>query len=195
MDERALGDALPRRGNAVTEALSRAILRLFGWRIDYENLPNVPKMVLVGAPHTSNLDFVLTLLTIFALSVDVHWMAKHSVFRCPVGGIMRWLGGIPIDRRDRHNVVEQTVAQFAAHDAFILAITPEGTRKKVRIWKTGFYHIARTADVPIVPVVFDFGNKVLRIGPAFALSGDETADLATIRTFYAGVRGRHPSRM
>lgn len=188
-----LGDAVPRRGNRVTKALATWLMKLAGWRVVLDNLPNEPKILLVGAPHTSNWDFMLTLGTVFMLGVKISWMGKHTMFRAPFGGLMRWLGGVPIDRRTRGNVVEQTIDAFNTREQFVIAIMPEGTRSRTATgWKTGFYHIATGANVPMVPVLFDYGPKVLTIGPAFELTGDLETDLPRIQAHYADAIARHP---
>jgi 1-acyl-sn-glycerol-3-phosphate acyltransferase len=163
-----------------------------GWRIEVD-VPNLPKAVLVGAPHTSNWDFVLTLVTLFALSVKISWMAKHTFFRWPFNGLLEWLGGVPIDRTIQSDgIVNQTIKAFNSRDKFVIAIMPEGTRTKVRRWKTGFYHIAQGAKVPIVLVRFDYGRKVMGIGPTIEPSGDITVDMAQIQSFFAAIKGKNP---
>lgn len=168
-------------------------MSLFGWRIEFDGVPNLPKFILVGAPHTSNWDFVLTLITFFALSVRISWMAKHTFFRWPLKGVLTWLGGVPVNRANRDNgIVDQTIKAFDSHDKFIIAVMPEGTRSKVRRWKTGFYHIAQGAQVPIVSVRFDYGRKVMGIGPTIEPSGDMAADMARIQSVFATIQGKNP---
>jgi 1-acyl-sn-glycerol-3-phosphate acyltransferase len=168
-------------------------MSLFGWRIEMDGVPNLPKFILVGAPHTSNWDFVLTLATFFALSVRISWMAKHTFFRWPFTGLLAWLGGVPVNRTNRDNgIVNQTIEAFNSREKFIIAVMPEGTRSQVRRWKTGFYHIAQGAKVPIVAVRFDYGRKVMGIGPAIEPSGDMTADMARIQSIFATIRGKNP---
>lgn len=189
-----IGDALPKRGNRLSQLIAHYLLSLFGWHIEAA-VPNLPKFVLVGAPHTSNLDFFLTLATFYSLRVKISWMGKPSLFRPPIGGILKWLGGVPIARGSKsEGIVEQTVAAFDSRDKFIMAIMPEGTRSKVRQWKTGFYHIAQGAKVPIVLVRFDYGRKVMGVGPTIEPTGNLPADLDQIRAVYANIKGRHPSR-
>lgn len=194
MEAYNFGDAIPRRGNRFSRWFGNMLLRLLGWRITLNDIPNTSKFVMIGAPHTSNMDFVLTLVAMFALGIDFHWMGKHSMFKFPLGGLMRWLGGVPIDRSSSFGVVEQTVARFEASSAFMIAIMPEGTRRKVDAWKSGFYHIAQGAGVPILPVVFDYEHKDLRLGPTFDLSGDMDADIAMMQAFFADVKGRFPEQ-
>jgi len=195
MDIPILGDAIPKRGNGFTQSVARGLMSLFGWRIEAD-IPNLPKFVLVGAPHTSNWDFLLTLGTFFSLSVKISWMGKKSLFRWPFGGIMKWLGGVPIERANqREGVVDQTIEAFNSRDKFVIAVMPEGTRNKVGEWKTGFYHIAQGANVPILPVRFDYGRKVMGVGPSIETSGDVTADMAHIQSNFTGIEGKNPSRV
>lgn len=188
-----IGDQLPRRGNALSRAIALGCLALMGWRIEL-NAPNLPKFLFVGAPHTSNWDFVLTLIAIFALSIRISWMGKHTLFRWPLGGLMRWFGGVPINRKEGGGVVDATIEAFNSRPQFIIAIMPEGTRRRVKEWKTGFYHIAQKANVPVVLVIFDYAQKCLRIGPAIDLTGDMAADIAYIQSFYKNVQGKYPEQ-
>ena len=178
------GDAPPARGNGFTKWLADWGLRRTGWQLVGE-FPNVPKMVIIGAPHTSGRDFYLTMMTIFTLGIHVSWMGKESLFRWPLGGIMTWLGGIAIDRSASTGLVEQTVAAFQARDKLLLALAPEGTRKRGKPWKTGFYHMAHGANVQILMVYVDNPGKRLVFGPAFQTTGDFDGDMAQIRAFYA----------
>jgi len=194
MDLPVMGDALPKRGNRFSRGIAQFLMTLFGWRIAAD-IPNLPKFVLVGAPHTSNWDFILTMGTLFALNVKIFWLGKRSLFRWPYGGIMEWLGGVPVDRASQGaGVVDQTIEAFNSHDKFVIAVMPEATRSKVQEWKTGFYHIAQGADVPIVLVRFDYGRKVMGVGPTIEPTGDLTADMAEIQSHYVGVEGKNPAR-
>jgi 1-acyl-sn-glycerol-3-phosphate acyltransferase len=190
----ALGDALPRRGNGLSRALGAGLLRVFGWRIE-GTLPDEPRLLGIGAPHTSNWDFVFSIAAMLALGLRANWIGKHTLFRWPLGGLMRWLGGIPVDRTRSRGFVEQVVGMFNSRDALLLGIAPEGTRKKVDRWKTGFYHIAHGAGVPILPIYWDYGRKVLGFGPPITPTGDLKADLERIYAFYARIHGRHPLEM
>jgi 1-acyl-sn-glycerol-3-phosphate acyltransferase len=183
------GSRVPRRGGALRAALGRAILRLAGWRIDGA-LPDRPKLVVLAAPHSSNWDFVLGIAVVFALRLDIRFIGKAELFRGPLGPLMRWLGGLPVDRRRPEGFVEQTVAMFAERDHLLLAVAPEGTRKPVKKWKSGFYRIAVGAGVPIVPGFFDNGRKAIGFGPALVPSGNAEADIEKLRSFYAPIRRR-----
>ncbi len=185
-----VGDALPRRGNYATRSIAQLILALFGWRIEGE-IPNLPKIVFIGAPHTSNWDMVLGMAVIWALGLQMYWFAKHTLFRRPLSGFFRWLGGVPIDRRASHGVVERTAAEYKRRDKYLLTILPRGTRARGAKWKSGFYHIARNADAPIVPVVFDYGRKVMTFGPLFYPTGNVAADMDRLQSRFIGVQGKN----
>lgn len=150
---------------------------------------SVPKYVLIGAPHTSNWDFPLMLLVVLELRLQLFWMGKHTLFPFPFAGLMKWLGGIPINRAKSHNVVYQTVAQFKDNDNFVVLVPPEGTRSKVTEWKTGFYHIANNAEVPVLMGYVDAGKKEGGFADFFYPTGDLEADMKEIRSFYAGKKG------
>jgi 1-acyl-sn-glycerol-3-phosphate acyltransferase len=188
-----VGNSVPRRGNRFTRALAILFLAAIGWRISGE-LPNLHKFIIVGAPHTSNWDFILFLATATALGVRASWMAKHSLFRGPMGPLFRWMGGVPIDRRAAHGVVGENVQAFQKMEDLILCITPEGTRQRVREWRSGFYQIAMQAGVPVQLAAFDYGHKVVDLGPIIEPSGDYESDLMRIKAHYAPVRPRHPQQ-
>jgi 1-acyl-sn-glycerol-3-phosphate acyltransferase len=187
------GPALPRRGNVLVRAVFAAVLRLTGWRF-VGDLPDRAKLVIVAAPHTSNWDFVIGMCGVFALGLDLHWMGKHTLFRPPFGGVMRWLGGLAIDRTAAHGVVEQMVDQFQSRTQLLLVVTPEGTRSRVMRWKTGFWHVARSARVPILLAAIDYRHKQLQFGPLLDPGASLDADLATIRAYYRGITPRHPEQ-
>lgn len=165
------------------------MLRVLDFRVEGD-LPNLPKFVIIAAPHTSNWDFPVGMSAKLALGLGAVWIGKHTIFRRPFDTILRALGGIPVDRSASSDVVGQIVAEFARRPQMVFAVAPEGTRKKVERWKTGFYRIARGANVPIVPVALDFGNRAIRIMPAFTTTGDADADIAELRRRFEGVRGK-----
>ena len=162
-----------------------------GWDV-VGDIPNVPKLVLIAAPHTSNWDFVVGVAAKLALGLQVMWLGKDTLFRGPIGRIMRNLGGRPVDRSASHDVVKDVVQEFARRDRLVLALAPEGTRKRVERWRTGFYHIAHAARVPIVPVALNFGARAIQIGAPFMTTGDVDADIRALQQRFAGVRGRRP---
>jgi 1-acyl-sn-glycerol-3-phosphate acyltransferase len=182
---------LPLRGNRLTRGLARAIFSLTGWRIEGE-LPREAKFVVIVAPHTSNWDFLLGIAAKFALGLGVSWLGKHTLFRPPFNVLLRWLGGIPVDRSAPHGVVGECVAAFNNAPALVLGLAPEGTRKGESRWRTGFYQIAAGAGVVILPVAFDYGYRVVRLLPVLYPSGDLNGDLARLTSLYRDVRGKHP---
>ena len=170
------------------QALGRAYLRLAGWRIE-GTFPADPKFVAIVAPHTSNWDFPLGVAVFFAVELRVSWLAKHTMFIPPFKKCLRWLGGIPVNRSASHGVVGECVRAFAAVPALMLALTPEGTRKGVSQWKSGFYLIAAKAGVPILPVGFDYRERVVRLMPLFQPSGNLEQDLPLIQALFRHVHG------
>ena len=172
----ALPEWLPRRGNAFTRTVSQALLGASGWKIEGE-FPARPKMVAIVAPHTSNWDFIVGILAVFAIGIRVRFLAKHTLFKGPLGWFMRWCGGMPVNREAPQGFVPQAVEAIASAPAMFLAITPTGTRSSTKPWKSGFYHIAVAARVPIFPVIFDGSRRMIRFLPAFEPSDGYGADL------------------
>ena len=168
-------------------------MRLAGWHIEGE-LPSLPKFVLIGAPHTSNWDFVLFLGVIFALRANVRFMGKAELFHFPIGWFFRYCGGVPVDRKKSTGLVEQMVKVSNESEKFILTIAPEGTRHNVVEWKRGFYHIAKGAGIPIVMAIVDGKHKTVRIGQIFHPTENIEADMKSIQGFFTGVVGIHPRR-
>ncbi|MES3024678.1 MAG: lysophospholipid acyltransferase family protein [Pseudomonadota bacterium] len=183
--------------NTLMRACSRLILRLLGWRVEGltpEQLAATPKYVLIAAPHTSNWDFPYTLMVCFVLRLRVYWMAKASLFGWPIGWLSRWLGGISIERSATNNTVQTTVEAFAARERLVVLVAPEGTRGKVTHWKTGFYHIAHNAGVPIALAYLDFKRRSGGVGMMFNTSGDMAADMIEIQRFYSGITGKNSAQ-
>lgn len=177
----------------MSAALSKFILRILGWTLEI-NLPPQKKYVLVAAPHTSNWDLPLGLLYMSAVNLRFCWAGKHTIFKGPIGTILKSIGGIPVDRRTRSGLIERMAELFDSHKTMILAITPEGTRSKVPYWKTGFYYIALRAMVPITLGYLDYKERKLGIGYSFLPSGDIEKDMKIVRAFYKGKTGRHPEQ-
>jgi 1-acyl-sn-glycerol-3-phosphate acyltransferase len=178
--------------NSALRAASRLILRLKGWTVEGSLPPDTPKCVLIAAPHTSNWDLPYTLMVAFSLRLNIYWMGKAAIFRFPFGPVMRWLGGIAVDRSKNNNLVAASAAALvAAQGTLQLVVPPEGTRGKTRHWRTGFYFIALEARVPIVLAYMDYQRKVSGLGPVFVPSGDVDADMLQIKQFYAGIKGRN----
>ena len=177
--------------NSLLRAGSVAFLRLAGWKLQGHMPANIPKSVLIAAPHTSNWDLPYTLMVAFALRLNVCWMGKASIFRWPFGGVMRWLGGIAVDRDKSTNLVAASAVKLAAaRGQMQLIVPPEGTRGHTRHWKTGFYYIAQQARVPIVLAFLDYERRVGGLGPIFQPTGDIERDMAEIKRFYAPIKGR-----
>ena len=168
--------------------LSKFLLYLAGWKVE-GGLPDLPKFVLIGAPHTSNWDFVMFLGVIFYLRANASFMGKAEIFRGPFGAFFRWCGGVPVDRTKSSGLVEQMVQACEKSDHFILTIAPEGTRHKVGEWKRGFYHIAKGAGIPVVIAIINGRRKVVEIGKIFHPTEDIEADMKTIQGFYANIVG------
>ena len=167
-------------------------LRLFGWRV--EGIPpHVPKAVLVAAPHTSNWDLPFMLATAWVLGVRLSWLGKRGLFRGPLAPVFRRLGGLPVDRGSPQNLVQQAVGWFADAGELFLAVAPSGTRSRVAHWRSGFYHIARGAGVPVLCTFLDYRRKVAGVGPPIMPTGDVHADMDVIRAFYAGVVACYPA--
>lgn len=170
------------------------MLSVLGWRIE-GSFPDVPKAVIIAAPHTSNWDGAITLATVLALRLRLSWMGKDSMFRWPFGRLLRWMGGIPIDRTGTRGVVQASIDTFRTNESLLMVIAPEGTRAAVAgEWKLGFYHIASGAGVPVVLGFIDFAHKAIGFGEMLLPTGDAAADLKKIRAFYDGKVPRHASR-
>ena len=166
-------------------------MRLTGWRFEGAQ-PNEPTFVIIVAPHTSNWDFPVGVMALFAIGFRVSFLGKHTIFKWPFGIFMRWLGGIPVERSVSRDRVAESIAAFNASEKLILVIAPEGTRKLVPRWKMGFYHVAHGANVPIVPIAFDFVQRLIRVHPPFRTTGDKERDLGEIKELYRNVIGKNP---
>ena len=167
------------------------VLQLFGWRVRFRPLPG-PRGIVVVYPHTSNWDFPIGLFAKWALDLPFRWLAKDSLFRGPLGKIMRYLGGEPVDRSTTSGTIERQAQRMLAADWYWLAITPEATRAYRPNWRSGFYHLALAAKVPLLLVYIDYPSKVLGVVDHLYLTGDREADMAAIAAVYAGHQGLHP---
>jgi len=175
------------------QRLAVVALRLRGWRLSGEP-PTLRKYLIVLAPHTCNWELLLGLLAAAGFGLRISWLGKHTIFCWPIAGLLRHLGGIPVRRNHHEGLVGQVVAAYAAADSLVIGMTPEGTRSLTRYWKSGFYHIARGARIPIVLASIDRPTRRIALGPPLELSGDPHRDMAAIRLFYANVQGIHPER-
>ena len=173
--------------------LATLAFRLAGWRTEGTPPPDA-RFVIIAAPHTSNWDAVILLVAARIFRLPLAWFVKDSWFFFPMGPIMRALGGVPIDRSARRGAVEQAIERLKGSDRLALAVPPEGTRGRAAYWKTGFYHIARGAEVPIVLGFIDYGRKVAGLGPAFQPTGDLARDFEVFRAFYENVQPRFPDK-
>lgn len=176
---------------SILRGIALVLLKILGWKTS-GTLPADNKFILIVAPHTSNWDLFYGIILAFALKLDARYIAKKELFRGPFSGLMTWSGAIPVDRASSHHIVEQMVSVFMEKDQFILALAPEGTRHKKDSWKSGFYHIALDAGVPILLGYIDYAGKTGGAGPLINLTGDLEKDMAVIREFYAKIQGRHP---
>lgn len=189
-----LGPNVPRRGNRLSQWIGLILMHLIGWRMRGE-FPNVPKGMLVIAPHTSNYDGVVSVAAILALRLQLFFFVKDSAFIWPLGGLMRWFGAVPVDRESSRDMVGFTANRYNNSDALMLAIAPEGTRKSSPAWKTGFYWIAHRAGVPLIMVSFDYGKKEVVILGSFTPTGNIEQDLPLIIGSFKGMVPRHPDRL
>ena len=173
--------------------LALLVLKLTGWKAEGQK-PELPKYVIIAAPHTSNWDFVYIVCLSFVYRIKPRIMVKNTWFFWPLGPVFRWLGAVPIDRSRSTKVVGQSIEAFQQQEELILAVAPSGTRKKVSNWKTGFYHIANGANVPMVLGFLDYRRKRGGFGPTIQPSGDIHGDMAKISNFYQDITGRHPKK-
>ncbi len=155
-------------------------------------MPNLKKFVIIAAPHTSWQDFPIAILAKYALPIKANYVGKASLFKPPFGFFFRWLGGAPINRSKSTNKVQAIVNIFNSRTAFILAMSPEGTRQKVAKWRTGFYYIAKGAKVPIVMIALDFKNKQLILSEPYDVTDDMEADFKYFHSYFDGIEGKHP---
>jgi 1-acyl-sn-glycerol-3-phosphate acyltransferase len=176
----------------VRHFLARHFLEMTGWKSDGVR-PEAKQFVIIAAPHTTNWDFPYLLAFAAIFDVEISWMAKHTVFRWPIGPFARALGGIPVRRNKREDLVTAMARSFDDREELGLVVPAEGTRSHVEYWKSGFYHIARTANVPIVMSYLDYEKKIGGFGPAFYPSGDVEKDMDAIRAFYHGKQGKYPA--
>ena len=177
------------------KAFSSFILfRLLGWKIINDFPQDIKKYVVIAAPHTSWMDFPIAILSRMTLGTMVNFIGKGSLFKGPFGFLFRLLGGTPVDRSQNNNLVDSIVHLFNSKEEFRLGLSPEGTRKKVAKWKTGFYYIAKGANVPIVMATLDFGNKQIKISKAYTLTEDMDTDFKHFHAFFSDVKGKNPEQ-
>ena len=190
-----VGLKVPRRGHALSRGLGRFALWLLGWRLAGE-VPDEPKMVMIGAPHTSNMDGVIALLTLTALGLNASTMIKDSAFKGVMGIILRWFGALSVNRKSAKGIIEQSVEAFNSRDQFLLLIAPEGTRNAPAAWKRGFYHVAMAAGVPVLPVACNYKTKKITLGPLFYPRNGFEQDFPELLAFYKDYSApRHAQRL
>ena len=195
LDPSQFGSNVPRRDDPNIAKLAAKYLRMRGWQLVGE-VPNVKQLVMLAVPHTSNEDGWNAVMGILTLGIDVKLMGKKELFRIPViGPFLKWGGMISIDRQKKGSTLQATLEQFNQQDQLWLALAPEGTRSYTDKWKTGFYHIAVGAGVPILPIAMDYKTKQIRFMPLFYPTGDYDADLPKILERYRGVLGKHVDKM
>lgn len=187
-----LPPSVPRAGNALVRLCCRGLLTLAGWKVVLDDFPDEPKLVIVAAPHTSNWDWVIGILTVYGLGLKVTWLGKHTLFKGPLRWLFYRLGGIPVDRTASTGVVEQIISAFGKRQKMIFALAPEGTRSKVAGFRTGYHRIARGANVPLVLAAFDYPGRKVRVTGKFTLTSDCQADTERLQDYYAQFRDSNP---
>jgi 1-acyl-sn-glycerol-3-phosphate acyltransferase len=180
-------------GKTLMRGLARIVFRFTGWKPAGKR-PDISRCVIIAAPHTSNWDFLYTLCLAFILEIKPFIMMKADWFRWPLGPFLRWFGAIPVDRSKSTHVVARSIQAFREHPRMVLLVPPAGTRSKVMYWKSGFYHIARGANVPIVLGYLDYRRKVGGIGPVVHPTGNMERDMKIIKAFYADITAKYPKQ-
>jgi 1-acyl-sn-glycerol-3-phosphate acyltransferase len=175
----------------IVKFFSNKILKLIGWELNIV-LPEEKKFVLIGAPHTSNWDFPLALLAFGTLDIKISWVGKIEIFWGPLYYLFTYLGGIPVDRSASQGFIEQITKRFEEADDMVLSLAPEGTRSRAEYWKSGFYHISRSAKVPICLAYIDYGNRRMGFDQVLYPSGNIDADMEIIADYYQNIKGRLP---
>jgi len=193
MDIPVLGAEVPKRGNLITRAIGRILLVVYRWRIKGE-LHNSSKFIVVLAPHTSYWEFFIGKAVMLAMGFRASFLVGDTYAWWPFGAFLRWLGGIPVNRRAHHNVVSQVVGAFNEAESLMLVLTPEGTRKKVSHWKSGFWHIAKQAGVPIQLASFDYDKRFTEFGPVIKQSDSYESDLEKIQNHYKSFKAKNPDK-
>ncbi|WP_367105370.1 lysophospholipid acyltransferase family protein [uncultured Psychrobacter sp.] len=195
LSRKDLGHLIPKRGGVVTPPIAAWLMKIAGWRTVGE-IPNISQAVVLALPHTSNVDGVYALPSLFALDIKISIMGKHTLFKVPVlAQLLRWMGIIPIDRGNKGSVLQASIDKFKAGQPLFLGLSPEGTRQYTENWKTGFYYLALGANVPILPVALDYKTKQVRFLSPVYPTGDIEADLPKIYIQYQGIVPRYPERL
>ena len=182
------------RGNFLLRWIMIGLMRLSGWRFTGEGLPDRKKFVLIVAPHTSNWDFIVGIRAMYALGIRGTFLGKDTLFKFPLGILMRWLGGFPVDRSSKNDVVTQTAELAQKLEKVIIVLSPEGTRKRTERWRSGFYWIAVKAQIPIFPVAFDFSKKIIHFHPLFEPTGNAEQDITYLRSLFRAEMAYDPAK-
>jgi len=177
----------------IIRLLSKFTLKFFGWKMETE-IPDIKKCIMIGAPHTSNYDFYVSMLFFLSIGMKISFLIKKEVFVFPIAGLIKKLGGIPVDRKKKNSLIEQLTELFESREKLFLLITPEGTRSRNENWKKGFYYIAKATNVPIALSYMDYKYKTLGIGPVFNASDDVEADLIKVKKYYQNINAKYPEK-
>ncbi|MGP5274033.1 lysophospholipid acyltransferase family protein [Psychrobacter faecalis] len=195
LSKKQLGDLVPKRGNNFAPKIGSVLLKAAGWRTVGE-IPNIPQAVVLALPHTSNVDGIYAIPSLFALDLKISIMGKHTLFKVPLfAQLLKWIGVIPIDRGNKGSVLQASIDKFKTGKPLFLGLAPEGTRQYTKDWKTGFYYLALGAGVPILPVAMDYKTKEIRFMSLVYPIGDIDVDLPKIYAQYRGVVPRYPERL
>lgn len=182
------------RGGVFMRWIMIGLMRLTGWRFTGADFPDIRKFVLIVAPHTSNWDFPVGIMAMYALGIRGTFLGKDTLFKFPLGVLMRFLGGFPVDRSARSDVVTQTVELVERSERIIVVLSPEGTRKLTPRWRSGFYWIAQKSGIPILPIAFDFSRRAIHVHPVFAPTGDQEADITALRKLFGPEMAFYPEK-
>ena len=189
-----VAENVAQRGNFLMRWIMIGLMRLSGWRFTGEDFPDRRKFVLIVAPHTSNWDFPLGIMAMYSLGIRGTFLGKDTLFKFPLGVLMRFLGGFPVDRSARSDVVTQTVELVERTDRIIIVLSPEGTRKLTPRWRSGFYWIAQKSGMPILPIAFDYSRKAIHVLPLFEPTGDQDADIVALRSNFRPAMAFYPAK-
>lgn len=189
-----LGNAIPQRTQPIRALVGRTVFKLTGWKL-VGNLPNESKLVIVALPHSSNFDFILALSVIWGWGLKINFMAKHTLFKFPQGLFFRAVGGIPVDRRSAHGLVEKMTHEFNSRSSLILGIAPEGTRNSDGSLKAGFARIAKAASAPVVPIIVNYKTKTLTLGNLVSDLSDVDGIIEAVKAQGLGGHRRAPARL
>ena len=176
--------------------LGRTVLSIFGWKVkggiehEYDN----KKLIILIVPHTSNWDGIFGVAAVAGLDARITFIGKHTAFKYGLGAFLRYMGGIPVDRSKPGGVIQHAIDQIKGIESSLIAISPEGTRSKVKEWKTGFLRIAKEINAQIVPASLDFSKKEILLGRVFKLSGDNKKDILDLKRYYSVFKPKHPEK-